>query len=569
MPETRAGAPVHVVGLLGGRPVGEAAAAAVSSATLVAGGRDQLAAVADLLRPGARIETVGAGLGALDVVAAHAGPACVLASGDPGFHGITRALAARLGPERLVVHPAPSSVALAFARLGLPWDDAVVASCHAGGAARAAAQVAGAAVAAVLCGPAAPPQAVGAALVALGAHPDGVAVATRLGEPGEAVARLDDVAALAAGEFDHRSVVVLAHGPASGAPGVAPAGRTGGRPVDDFAHRRGMITKPEVRSVVLGRLDLPDRGVLWDVGAGSGSVGIEAALAAPGLRVVAVERDPAAAATVVANAAVLGAVVEVVTGAAPDALADLPAPDRVFVGGGGLDVLDACRGGRPPRRAGRRHVRRRRPGAGRPGPAGLAGPGVGRRGRRPARRRRALRGRQPGVRRVGRRGGGRGGHAGRIAGDRVVVGVGCSQDASADDVRAVVAEAVAAAPGGGADPAVVATIDRRADHPAVTAGSDGVPVVAFPASLLAAVDVPNPSAAVERRRGHAERRRGRGAAGRRPRRPPRGREAPRRDRHRRGRVRPDAEPADRPRPGRRARARGGRAPDPGRRPRRP
>ena len=90
-----------------------------------------------------------------------------------------------------------------------------------------------------------------------------MAVATRLGEPGEVVARLDDVAALAAGDFDHRSVVVLTHGPAAGSPGVAPRGRTGGRPVDDFAHRRGMITKPEVRSVVLGRLDLPERDLAW------------------------------------------------------------------------------------------------------------------------------------------------------------------------------------------------------------------------------------------------------------------------------------------------------------------
>ncbi len=498
MPETPTGAAVHVVGLLGGRPVGDAAAAALGAATLVAGGREQLAAVADLVRPDARVETVGAGLGALDVVAAHTGPACVLASGDPGFHGITRALGARLGRERLVVHPAPSSVALAFARLGLPWDEAVVASCHAGGAARAAAQVAGAAVAAVLCGPAAPPQAVGAALVALGTHPDGVAVATRLGEPGEAVARLDDVAALAAGEFDHRSVVVLTYGPAAGAPGVAPAGRTGGRPVDDFAHRRGMITKPEVRSVVLGRLDVPDRGVLWDVGAGSGSVGIEAALAAPGLRVVAVERDPAAAATVVANAALLGAVVEVVTGAAPDALAGLPAPDRVFVGGGGLEVLDACvEAARPGARVVATYAAADRALGARARLGSLAQVSVDVAADLP----------DGGVRFVadnpvfvawGDVAADAGATPGRIAGGRVVVGVGCSQGASADDVRAVVAEAVAAAhPGGGAGPAAVATIDRRADHPAVVAGCDGVPVVAFPASLLAAVDVPNPSGAVE------------------------------------------------------------------------
>ena len=331
-------APVHVVGLLGGRPVGDEAADALRSARLVAGGSGQLAAVADLLAPGAETTTVAGGLAALEDIARHPGPVVVLASGDPGFHGIVRALGARLGPERLAVHPAPSSVALAFARLGLPWDDAVVVSCHAGDAAGAAAQVAGAPVAAVLCGPAAPPEAVGAALVTLGAHHRLVAVATRLGEAGDTLTRLDGAAALAAGRFDHRSVVVLAHPPSP----VRATARTGGRPVAAFAHRAGMITKPEVRSVVLGHLDLPERGVLWDVGAGSGSIAIEAALAAPGLRVVAVERDPTAAATIVANAAALGAIVEVVEGTAPAALAGLPRPDRVFAGGGGLDVLDAA-----------------------------------------------------------------------------------------------------------------------------------------------------------------------------------------------------------------------------------
>jgi len=103
-----------------------------------------------------------------------------------------------------------------------------------------------------------------------------------------------------------------------------------------------MITKPEVRSVVLGKLDLPERGVLWDVGAGSGSVAIEAALAAPGLRVIAIERDPGDAARVLANAAAVGALLEVVEGSAPAALVGLTPPDRVFVGGGGLEVLDAA-----------------------------------------------------------------------------------------------------------------------------------------------------------------------------------------------------------------------------------
>ncbi|HKE75230.1 MAG TPA: precorrin-6y C5,15-methyltransferase (decarboxylating) subunit CbiE [Acidimicrobiales bacterium] len=474
--------PVHVVGLLGGRPVGAAAEAAVRAARLVAGGAEQLAAVADLLAPGTETATVAAGLAALDRVAAHPSPAVVLASGDPGFHGITRALAGRVGAGRLVVHPAPSSVALAFARLGLAWDAARVTSCHAGDAAGAAAQVARAPLAAVLCGPAAPPQALGAALVALGAHHPTVVVATRLGEPGEAVHRLGGVADLAAGAFDHRSVVVLAHPD----PPVAAAARTGGRPVSDFHHRAGMITKPAVRSVVLGHLDLPDRGVLWDVGAGSGSVAIEAALAAPGLQVIAVERDPAAVEAIVANAAALGAVVEVVAGEAPAALAGLPRPDRVFVGGGGLAALDAALAAAAPgarvvatyAAVDRALVARRRLGE-------LAQVAVDRAVDLPG----------GGVRFVadnpvfvawGTAGGDEGEDGGRIA-----VGVGCSSGATAAQVAEATDAALAAAGLDGRRPDVVATIDRRADHAAVAAA------VTFPASLLAAVDVPHPSDAVE------------------------------------------------------------------------
>lgn len=483
---------VHVVGLLGGRPVGEAARAALAEATLVAGGRDQIPAVRDLLAPGVKTAIVGAGLGALDAVAAHEGTACVLASGDPGFHGITRALAGRIAPERLVVHPAPSSVALAFARLGLPWDDAVVASCHTGDAARAAAVVAGAACAAVLCGPAAPPETVGAALVALGAHHDLVAVATRLGESGEEVVRVADLAALAAGSFDHRSVVVLCHPSPSG---VRPAVRTGGRPTGEFVHRRGMITKPEVRSVVLGRLDLPERGVLWDVGAGSGSVGIEAALAAPGLRVVAIERDPAAVDTIVANAAALGAAVEVVAGAAPGALDDLPAPDRVFVGGGGLDVLDAClAAARPGGRVVATFAAADRALAARTRLGSLAQVSVDRAADLP----------DGGVRFVadnpvfvawGDIAAERAAGSDQDIDRRVVVGIGCSSEATVSEVAEVVAGALAGA-GGGGRAGCVATIDRRAGHPAVTVAASDVELVSFPASLLAAVEVPNPSPAV-------------------------------------------------------------------------
>ncbi len=343
------------------------------------------------------------------------------------------------------MHPAPSSVALAFARLGLPWDGAVVRSCHAGDAARVATEVARADVAAVLTGPDAPPEAVGAALVALGAHHRLVVVATRLGEPGERVVRCTDLADLAAGRFDHRSVVVVAH-PAA----ARPAAGRGGRPVAAFAHRASMITKPEVRSIVLGKLSLPERGVLWDVGAGSGSVAIEAALAAPGLRVIAVERNHDDAERVLANAAALGALVDVVEGAAPAALEGLPAPDRVFVGGGGLDVLDACLAAlRPSGRLVATFAAVDRAVAAHRLLGNLVQVGVDRAEALP----------DGGVRFAADNpvfvawGDATGAPDGRSAGGRIVVGVGCSSDASADDLAAVVADALAA--GGATKPGTV------------------------------------------------------------------------------------------------------------------
>jgi precorrin-6Y C5,15-methyltransferase (decarboxylating) len=114
-----------------------------------------------------------------------------------------------------------------------------------------------------------------------------------------------------------------------------------GLPDTAFAHRQGMVTKAEVRAVVLGKLALPAAGVLWDVGAGSASVAVECALIAPGLTVVAVECDSEDAERARDNAVAHGVNVQVVHGSAPGCLASLADPDRVFVGGGGLGVLDA------------------------------------------------------------------------------------------------------------------------------------------------------------------------------------------------------------------------------------
>jgi precorrin-6B C5,15-methyltransferase / cobalt-precorrin-6B C5,C15-methyltransferase len=324
---------IAVVGVSGDEPVGKEARASIEAATVVAGAARHLRTLAPL---GARTLPIDGPLAdMLDALERERGGVCVLASGDPGFFGIVRVLAERFGPDRLDVHPAPSSVSLAFARLGLPWDDAAVISAHGRPLADAARRAARHPKAAVLVAPDAPPQALGGELLALGATHRRAAVCTRLGDPDEHVdiVTLDE---LAAGEFDPMSVVVLLDGEeVAAAPSLA-----WGRSESRFATRDGLVTKAEVRAVALAKLALPPTGVVWDVGAGSGSVAIEVAALAPGLRVLAIERRDDDVARVAANANEHGVAIEIVNGEAPAALASLPDPDRVFVGGGGTRVLD-------------------------------------------------------------------------------------------------------------------------------------------------------------------------------------------------------------------------------------
>jgi len=316
----------------GGRPVSSVAAReALAEADLVVGGQRHLEAAAG----GRRRTVLGADVeAALDEIGREEGTVCVLASGDPGFFGVVRPLAARFGADRLEVHPAPSSVATAFARLGLPWDDACILSAHGRPLQAVVDRLERAGKAAVLVSPANPPEALGRALLAHGITERRVHVCSRLGLPDERVVATD-LPGLAEGSWDPLSVVVLRRDD-----GVADSPTLAwGLPEEAFEHTPGMITKSEVRAVVLGKLELPAEGVLWDVGAGSGSVAVEAARLQPGLEVHAVERDAQSAARVRRNADAHGVTLHLVEATAPPALAVLPDPDRVFVGGGGTEGL--------------------------------------------------------------------------------------------------------------------------------------------------------------------------------------------------------------------------------------
>jgi precorrin-6B C5,15-methyltransferase / cobalt-precorrin-6B C5,C15-methyltransferase len=326
--------------VIGGEHFGAAAGRALSEATVLVGAARHLTALrADL--PGERVELDGALDRMLDRVWAfleRGQKVCVVVSGDPGFFGLARLARARFGSEQIAVHPAPSSVALACARAGLAWDDAVVVSAHGRPLTAAVDAVVAHEKVAILTSPDEPPESVGRALLEGGSPARGVVVASRLGETDEQVWK-GDVAGLASGRFDPLSVVVCTAPPTPSGGGPVQAW---GLPEAAYRHRTGMITKAEVRAVALGKMRLPAAGVLWDVGAGSGSVAAECARLAPGLRVFAVERRADQATDLIANLAGTGATV--VSGAAPEALAGLPDPDRVFVGGGGLGVLDVALG---------------------------------------------------------------------------------------------------------------------------------------------------------------------------------------------------------------------------------
>jgi len=338
-----AGVMITVIGV-DGSPLTAADRAALAAATLVVGGRRHLAA--DPPPAGAAVVELGPLDPALKALEAHDGDAVVLASGDPGFFGILRALRER--GLACSVRPAVSSVALAFARAGLPWDDAQVVSAHGRDPGHAINVCRAAPKVAVLTGPGWGPAELGAALAG---WPRRLVVAERLGAPGERVTSC--TAAEAAGRpwDDPNVVLVLADQPPASAPGrhwPPGPGRDGwALREDDFGQRDAVITKAEVRALALARLAPGPGRLIWDVGAGTGSVGIECARL--GAAVIAVERDPRRVPLIRDNSKKHGVDVRVVEGEVPEALAELPVPDAVFVGGGGTGAVEAAVTGQPAR----------------------------------------------------------------------------------------------------------------------------------------------------------------------------------------------------------------------------
>lgn len=372
-----------------GTPLTQTARAAIDAATLVAGGTYQL----QHLNIPAGAERMA--LGSVELVARriadHRGAAVVVADGDPGFFGVVRTLRRPEYGLELEVLPAVSSVAAAFARAGMPWDDAQVVSTHGRGLRRAVNICRAHPKVAVLTAPGAGPTEL--ALMLREVHRTFV-VCEALGTPEEEVTVLTSDRVADHVWRDPNVVLVIGgtgqQGPVppsgwlagrpldypgpvrgwaaeqlgsysggaglTGAPGASGAAATGGTAGAAGAGgplgRAGLVgpAEPELsgaaRALVLARLGPRPGDLLWDVDAHGGGLAVEAARS--GAAVIAVDRDPDACARISVEARRAGVEVQTVSGRALDVLADLPEPDIAVVRSGG-EVLRACLARRPER----------------------------------------------------------------------------------------------------------------------------------------------------------------------------------------------------------------------------
>ena len=259
---------------------------------------------------------------------------CVLASGDPMFYGVGSVLVGLLGADRVRVLPHPSSVSLACARLGWAGQEVEVVSLVGRAPDTVRRALAPGRRLLVLTPDGGGPATVRDLLADAGYGPSELTVLAQLGGPGERVGPVDDL------PVDPLAVVAVQCVPG---PETVPLAAVPGLPDEAFEHD-GQLTKRDLRAAALARLvPLPGQ-LLWDVGAGAGSIGIEWMRVHPSCRAVAVEADPARSARIARNAARLGVPgLRVLTGRAPDVLPDCD-PDAVFVGGGvtGPGTLAAC-----------------------------------------------------------------------------------------------------------------------------------------------------------------------------------------------------------------------------------
>jgi precorrin-6Y C5,15-methyltransferase (decarboxylating) len=301
----------------------------VSDADLVVGGKRHLALAEGLIR-GRRLSWPSPIGDALPEIEKHRGrPVAVLASGDPFHYGVGDLLMRAIPADETLCLPQPSAFSLAAARLGWSLQDVALVSLHGRAIEGIVRHLQPGARILALSWDGETPAKLAALLTGRGFGKSTVTVLERMGGPGEHVRRT------AAEAFDLgkieplNTVAIEVVGSASSALSLAPG-------LDDtvFEHD-GQLTKRDVRAITVSALAPRQGEVLWDVGLGAGSVAIEWLLRHPSLRVIGIEQGAERAARAARNAAALGTPdLEIVEGRAPQALAGLPVPDAVFVGGG-------------------------------------------------------------------------------------------------------------------------------------------------------------------------------------------------------------------------------------------
>jgi precorrin-6B C5,15-methyltransferase / cobalt-precorrin-6B C5,C15-methyltransferase len=312
----------------------------IGAAEIVFGGRRHLALAAPLIRGAARPWPSPFDGAAEDVMQHRGRQVCVLASGDPFHYGVGAVLARTIDAREMIVVPAPSAFSLAAARLGWALPQTTLLSLHGRTLDVIRPHLQPAARILTLTSDGEGPAALAKLLTETGFGASRLTVLEALGGPRERI-RATTAQDFGFGSVDALNTVAVQ---VCAAPDARILARTPGLADALFEHD-GQISKREIRAVTLSSL-APRRGeLLWDIGAGAGSVAIEWMLADPTMQAIAIEQRADRAARVRRNAAAFGVPgLQIVEGTAPAALTGLAAPDAVFIGGGASDagVLDVA-----------------------------------------------------------------------------------------------------------------------------------------------------------------------------------------------------------------------------------
>jgi precorrin-6B C5,15-methyltransferase / cobalt-precorrin-6B C5,C15-methyltransferase len=314
-----------------------AARAIIADAEFVFGGKRHLALAGALVRGVAR--PWPSPFSVDEVLAQRGRQVCVLASGDPFWHGVGAALACHVAVEETVTLPAPSAFSLAAARLGWSMQETKLLSLHARAVDLLRPHLQPGARVLTLTSDGSAAAAIARLLTETGFGGSRLTVLEALGGPRERI-RTREARAFDLGEVDPLNTLAIE---VVAEPGARILPRAAGLPDELFEHD-GQITKREIRAVTLSSL-APRRGeLLWDIGAGAGSITIEWLLADPSMQAVAIEARADRVARIYRNAAAFGVSPAVREGRAPDRLPRLVTPDAVFIGGGAADpgVLDTA-----------------------------------------------------------------------------------------------------------------------------------------------------------------------------------------------------------------------------------